>query len=181
MSPFERWLLHGSNLLVGGTGLVYAWMIYLARPADPYSLVNHPLQPQAQHLHVLFAPLLIFAAGLVWRQHVWSHFRRGVPARRRSGLSLILMLVPMVASGYLIQTAVDDQWRKTWVGIHLVTSGLWIVAYAGHQIPALVARMRRRRLPSGTVDVRPAVVHLERSSRAAAQEPEHRGARAQGA
>lgn len=180
MNLFERWMVHGSNLLVGGTGLVYAWMIYLARPADPYALVNHPWQPQAQHLHVLFAPLLVFAVGLVWHRHVWSHYRRGVPARRRSGLSLILMLVPMVVSGYLIQTAVDGQWRKIWVGVHLAASGMWLLGYAAHQVPVLVALLRRRLLPAAA-DVRPAVVHLERRAGAGAQEPEHGRARAQGA
>lgn len=181
MNPFERWLLHGSNFLVGGTGLVYAWMIYLSRPADPYSLVNHPLQPQAQHLHVLFAPLLVFAVGLVWHRHVWSHFRRGVPARRRSGVSLLAMLVPMVVSGYLIQTAVDGGWRKVWVGVHLAASGMWLLAYAAHQAPVLVALLRRRRLLPGAADVRPAVVHLERRAGAGAEEPEHGRTGPQGA
>jgi hypothetical protein len=172
MSPFERWMLHISNLLVGGTGLVYAWMIYLARPSDPYALVNHPLQPQTQHLHVLLAPLLVFAAGLVWRRHIWSHFRQGVRGRRRSGLSLLLTLVPMVVSGYLIQTAVDGGWRKVWVGVHLAASGMWLLAYLGHQVPALVSRFRRRSL-TAAADVRPAVVHMERRAGAGAQEPEH--------
>ncbi len=172
MSPFERWMLHVSNLLVGGTGLVYAWTIYLARPADPYALANHPWQPHAQHLHVLFAPLVVFAAGLVWRRHIWSHFRQGVRGRRRSGVSLLLTLVPMVVSGYLIQTAVDEGWRKVWVAVHLATSGMWLLAYLGHQIPLLIALLRRRRLLPGAADVGPAVVHMERRAGAGAQEPE---------
>lgn len=180
MSRFERWMLHGSNLLVGGTGLVYAWMIYLSRPADPYALVNHPWQPHAQHLHVLFAPLVVFAAGLVWHRHIWSHFRRGVRGRRRSGLSLLLTLVPMVASGYLIQTAVDGGWRQVWVGVHLAASGMWLLAYAGHQVPLLSSQLRRRLFP-GAADVRPAIVHEEGRAGACAQEPEHGRAGTQGA
>ena len=88
MSRFEAWMLHLSNLLVGGTGLVYAWMVFLAKPADPYAVVNHPLQPQMQHLHILLAPLLVFTAGLVWRRHVWSQWKRGIEDRRRSGRRL---------------------------------------------------------------------------------------------
>jgi len=144
VSRFEAWTLHLANFLVGGTGLVYAWMVFLMKPADPYAVVNHPLQPAMQHLHILVAPLLVFATGLVWRRHVWSHFRAGVRQGRRSGLSLILTLVPMVISGYLIQTAVDGGWRQAWVWVHLVTSGLWLLGYLAHQIPAAWTWLRRR-------------------------------------
>lgn len=140
MSRFEAWMLHLSNLLVGGTGLVYAWMVFLAEPSDPYAVVNHPLQPQAQHLHILLAPLLVFTAGLVWRRHVWSQWKRGIEERRRSGLSMIFVLVPMIVSGYLIQTATGDEWRRIWVWVHLATSGLWLLGYLAHQVPAVWKR-----------------------------------------
>jgi len=139
VSRFQAWAVHLSSLLVGLTGLVYAWMRYFAEPADPYAVVNHPLQPTLQHLHVLAAPLFVFAAGLIWRQHVWKHWRSGMPGRRASGLFLMLTLVPMAMSGYLIQTAVDPAWRRAWVVIHLVTSGLWMVAYLGHQLRSVLA------------------------------------------
>jgi hypothetical protein len=134
VSRFEAWTLHVANLLVGGTGLVYAWMLYLVKSKDPYAVVNHPLQPQVQHLHVLAAPLLVFAAGLIWQRHVLFQWRRGVRARRRSGLTLASLLAPMIASGYLIQIAVDDGWRKVWVGVHLAASGLWLAGYLAHQV-----------------------------------------------
>lgn len=133
MSRFEAWTLHVSNLLVGGTGLVYAWMLYLVKPADPYAVVNHPLQPQVQHLHVLTAPLLVFGAGLIWQGHVLNHWRRGIRPRRRSGLALAWLLAPMIVSGYLLQTAVDDRWRKVWLGVHLAAAGLWVLGYLTHQ------------------------------------------------
>lgn len=126
-------MLHVSNLLVGGTGLVYAWMLYLVKPTDPYAVVNHPWQPQAQHLHILVAPLLVFTAGLVWRRHVWWQWKRGLAERRRSGLSLVSLLVPMIVSGYLIQTAVDPRWRRIWVGVHLAAGVLWLLGYLAHQ------------------------------------------------
>lgn len=146
MSRFEAWMLHVSSLLVGGTGLVYAWMVYLVQPADPYSVVNHPLQPQIQHLHILVAPLLVFTTGLIWRRHVWSHWQGGIHARRRSGLFLALTLVPMILSGYLIQTAVEGGWRKVWVSVHLAASVLWLVGYLTHQ--AMRYRMGYRRMTS---------------------------------
>jgi hypothetical protein len=144
LSRGEAWFLHLSSLLVGGTGLVYAWMIYLVRPSDPYALVNHPWQPQVQHLHILVAPLLVFAAGLIWRRHVWAGWKKGGRDRLKSGVSLALTLVPMVISGYLIQTAVEESWRHAWVIVHLMASGLWLVGYLLHQLLPGVSAWARR-------------------------------------
>ncbi|MBZ0112413.1 MAG: hypothetical protein K8J08_08140 [Thermoanaerobaculia bacterium] len=132
MKRWEAWMVHTATLLVGGTGAVYAVMRYLLSPVDDFSVVNHPLQPTFQHLHVLMAPLLVFAAGLIWRGHVWSHWTGGRPQRRRSGLALLSMLVPMIVSGYLIQTTVTATWRNVWIIVHLITSTLWILGYAVH-------------------------------------------------
>lgn len=143
MSRFESWMMHLSNLLVGGTGLVYAWMLYFVHPIDEYAVVNHPAQPHVQHLHILVAPLLVFTVGLVWHRHIWTHWTRGVRRGKRTGLSMILTMIPMVVSGYLIQTAVDADWRHTWVVVHLIASGLWIAVYLAHQVRPLLARTQR--------------------------------------
>lgn len=103
-------------------------------PVDPFAAVNHPWQPLMVHLHLWTAPVLVFTVGLIWQGHAWTHLRRGVRRRRRSGLLLIGAMAPMVASGYFIQTAVDETWRTAWVVVHLVTSGSWLVAYLIHQL-----------------------------------------------
>ena len=136
MTRLEAWFLHVATLLVGGGGLVYAWMRYLARPDDPFAVVNHPWQPEAQHLHVLAAPLLVFAIGLIWKAHAWPAVRLRVAARRRSGLALVATAAPMVASGYLLQTATAAGWRQAWLVIHLVASALWLGGYLAHQLSA---------------------------------------------
>lgn len=145
MSRAEAWAVHVATVLVGGTGLIYAFMRYLMRPADPWAVVHHPLQPTVQHLHVLTAPLLVFAAGLIWRQHVWEHLRRGTARRRRSGLALLLGLAPMIASGYLLQTTVSESWRRAWVVVHCAASGLWLLAWGVHLLAARRRRTARRR------------------------------------
>jgi hypothetical protein len=143
VSRFELWLIHLATALVGGTGLVYAWLRWGMEPSDPLAVVNHPWQPAVQHLHVWTAPLLVFAAGLIWRAHVWEHWTRGVRARRRSGVGLVLTLVPMVVSGYLIQTAVSDGWRTAWVAVHVGASVLWLAGYLAHQLASRPAGRSR--------------------------------------
>lgn len=124
MTPLEVWFVRLSNLLVGGTGLVYAWFRYVAVPIDEFSAV-HPGQAAAQHLHVLAAPLLVFAVGLVWKTHVWLGLRLGNGVRRRSGVALVTLAVPMIASGYLLQIAVEPGWRGAWIAVHLTASVFW--------------------------------------------------------
>lgn len=133
MRAWERRLVGLSNLLVGGTGLVYGWMRYLLEPAEPWDVVNHPWQPQLQHLHVLFAPLLVFACGLIWREHVASRSLLRPGPGRRSGLLLVVGLVPMVFSGAAIQIATGPLERKVWVAVHLVASCLWMIATLAHR------------------------------------------------
>lgn len=140
MNPVERWSQHLSNLLVGGTGAVYAVMRYGLKPQDPWAVVNHPLQPRVQHLHVLVAPLLVFAVGLIWQRHIAPRLRLSGQTGYLSGILLAVSLVPMVVSGYLIQTAVGERWRGVWVTVHLVTSAFWLAGYLAHQ-------WRTRRLP----------------------------------
>lgn len=134
MTRGEARLQHAANLLVGSSGLVYAWMLYLVEPEDPYSVANHPLQPDVQHLHVVTAPLLVFAVGMVWRGHVWSRIASGFRARRRSGIALALLFVPMVLSGYLLQVSAEEAWRERWVVLHVATSIAWIAAYVVHHL-----------------------------------------------
>lgn len=149
MKAWESWTVHVSTVLVAGTGVVYAVMRYLLEPADPYAVVNHPLQPTVQHLHVLAAPFLVFGAGLIWREHVWKHFRNGARSGRRSGLWMLLTLLPMVVSGYLIQTTVTEGWRTAWIAVHLAASGLWLLGYAGHTVAAVQRRLANGRRRAG--------------------------------
>jgi hypothetical protein len=136
------WLSHVSNLLVALTGLVYFVMKYLMQPADPFDVVNHPWQPAMQHAHVVTAPLLVFACGVLL-YHAVLGIRTPRP-RRRSGLSLVAMFVPMVLSAYFLQVSADELWRKVWAWTHLGTSLVWTVATVAHAVPAAVKWWRRQ-------------------------------------
>ena len=138
MTRSEAALLQLSNALVAGTGAIYAVMAYLLSPADEWAVVNHPWQPHVQHLHVLTAPLLVFAVGLLWSRHALARLRNGGEGRI-SGFGLLVGFGPMVGSGYLIQTAVTPAWRGLWVAVHLAGSVLWLAALAVHTARRLVA------------------------------------------
>lgn len=134
MSRWEARIQFAANLVVGGTGIIYAIMRYLMDPVDEWAVVNHPWQPHVQHLHVLTAPLLVFACGLIWHRHVVGNLRRDEQRERRTGPGLLLALAPMILSGYLIQTTVMELWRQVWIVVHLTSSAAWILAFAAHLV-----------------------------------------------
>jgi hypothetical protein len=140
MSRLDAWMLHVSNGLVMVTGLVYAWMAYLMKPEDPYAVVGHPWQPHVQHVHIWVAPLLVLALGYLWGSHMQPHLAGGTLKRRNSGIGMLVSALPMIFSGYFIQTAVEPHWRTVWVIVHLATSSFWIGAYVIHLAHKLVGR-----------------------------------------
>ncbi len=132
MTRTEARLLHLATVLVAGSGVVYTWMRWFAEPPDEFSVVSSPWQPRVQQLHVLTAPLLVFACAAIWRTHAWQRIRSGFRARRKTGLVLALSLFPMIATGYLFQVSVDETWRTGWSVAHIATSLLWILGYGIH-------------------------------------------------
>lgn len=132
MTRAEAWFLHASTLLVGATGLVYGWMRYFATSDDPFSLVDHPQQPLLRDLHIVFAPLLVFACGVVWLGHIWVRVRSDFPTRRRTGVLLACLVAPMIASGYLLQVTIDETWKTVWIWLHVASSLGWTAGLVVH-------------------------------------------------
>jgi len=146
MTRPQAWTLHAAAFLVGVSGLAYAWMRYCVEPADEFALVNHPWQPAVQELHVLVAPLLVFATALVWSEHVWQRVRGGYPRRRPTGLVLFALFFPMVFSGGWVQVAEGELERGAAIWTHALSGTLWCAAYAVH----LALHLRRGKIgPSG--------------------------------
>ncbi len=132
MTRGQAWSVHLTALAVGGTGLVYGWMRYFAVSEDEFALVNHPLQPRFQHLHLLFAPLFVFACAAIWNEHVWRRVRNGHVPRRPTGLALFALFFPMVLSGAWVQVAEGELARALASWTHALTGTLWCAGYLVH-------------------------------------------------
>ncbi|MFQ5745703.1 MAG: hypothetical protein ACE5HF_00615 [Gemmatimonadota bacterium] len=145
MSPFERWTVRITSGLTALSGLGYLWTKYLLSSPDPWAVVNHPLEPWFLKIHVLTAPLLVFAIGLIAVRHVWEHVRNGVRSGRRTGLLLVGSLGPMVASGYLVQIVTGDLILRLLALLHIASGLLFAVAVVAHV--GAIARAARRQAP----------------------------------
>ncbi len=143
MNAAERGVVWLAAVAVVGSGVGYGAMRYALEPEDEWSVVNHPWQPHLQHLHVVVAPLLVFAGGLLWREHVRRHLVDGRPAGRWTGLAMVGAFLPMAFSGGLIQIAASEGWRTVWIVVHVAASVVWTLAFALHPV------LRRRRPQTG--------------------------------
>ena len=132
MKPVLRWAFHGAAVIVAGSGVVLAVMIYLIKPTDQWSVVNHPWQPFVLHAHVLAAPLMVFVFGVLWAVHVQPRLQSGAPEGRRTGLIMSVTTPAMIASGYLVQVTVEPVWSAVWEVSHLVSSALWLLVLVVH-------------------------------------------------
>ena len=142
MSPVERRLLDVSVALVTLSGLAYYVMKTWMRPRDPYSVLGHPFQPYALALHVVAAPALVFALGLVFREHFLEKLRggRSVPGRR-GGIGIVATALPMILSGYALQVVSSPAVRVVFSSLHLATGILFASLFLAH----LAATNSRRR------------------------------------
>jgi hypothetical protein len=127
-------MVWSTSVLTVATGLVYLWMKYGLEPAEPWAVINHPLQPVVLKAHIVVSPLLLFALGMITTRHIWRHWRSGMAWGRRSGVTTVLATAPMVLSGYLIQvvTAVPLLAAMQWA--HIGTGVLFAVGLGVHQV-----------------------------------------------
>lgn len=134
MSRFEKWSVLLTSAAVTLTGLIYIWMKYLLPAPDGFSIIHHPLQPLVLKLHIVTAPLLVFALGTIAVRHVWRHYRAYTKLGRRSGLSTAILLGPMTLSGYLLQVITGERSLRILVVGHITTGLLYAAVLVLHQI-----------------------------------------------
>jgi len=139
--PFARWMVWTSSVGTLLTGLVYWWMDHMMEPVDEWAVINHPLQPWVLKAHILVAPTLVFAVGLIATEHIWKHFRNSVRVGRGTGVTTMLVVAPMIVSGYLIQALTSESWLAVLGWVHVGTGVVFGMAVGLHQVAT-----RKRRL-----------------------------------
>ena len=133
MTTFERWSVWTTTAVATVSGLGFAAIKYLITPDDPFTVINHPLEPWFLKAHVLSAPLMLFAIGMIMLKHVWVHIRNRTKAGKRVGWILFVGLAPMVFSGYAIQVLAIPAWIAVLGVVHLILGAAFAMALAGHR------------------------------------------------
>ena len=134
MKRWEAWVNHAGWGLVSLSGLVYGWLKYFAANPDPDSRLAHPWQPAVLAVHVLAAPFAVFALGVVLRRHALARLSSGEADRRKTGLTMTLLAVPVILSGYVLPVLTGDAARR-WTGwAHAGIGLVYAVGYALHPL-----------------------------------------------
>ncbi|MFL6248818.1 MAG: hypothetical protein ACJ74H_22540 [Thermoanaerobaculia bacterium] len=133
MSRTQLLWLHVSVALTAATGVVFAAMKYFMKSSDEFALANHPLQPHMLAAHVVIAPIALFVLGWTFSNHMLPKYRFS-EEHRKSGISSMLLLVPMALSGYFLQIATNETLREAMAVAHWVSSGLFVLGYVVHVI-----------------------------------------------
>ena len=139
MNRLEAWLLHLSTIVLTVTGAVYACMHYLMKSNDPFSVINHPAEPYMLDIHIIAAPVLVVAIGIILHSHILFKIEGGSRAARKSGLILIPLFLIMAASGYILQIT-SGVINRIFFWAHLVSGSLWALIYAAHHLASLAVR-----------------------------------------
>jgi hypothetical protein len=139
MNRLETWLLHLSTIVLTVTGGVYACMHYLMKSSDPFSVINHPLEPYMLDIHIIAAPVLVVAIGIILHSHILFKIENGSRAARKSGLILIPLFLIMAISGYVLQIT-SGSINRFFFWIHLGSGSLWALVYAAHHLASLAVR-----------------------------------------
>jgi uncharacterized membrane protein len=147
MNPFRRRLLWLSTALTALTGVVYFWMRNLLEPVSEWSVINHPLEPWVLKAHILVAPVMLFAVGMIAWDHIWRHIRSGLPTGRRSGWTVTLAFFPLVLTGYLLQAVTHQGVVSVLSWTHLILGIVTFAFFAYHR--GVLRRRRRQRRDTG--------------------------------
>jgi hypothetical protein len=141
MSVWEKGSLLALMSLIILSGSGYFFLKYGIENDDPFSVVNHPLEPITLKLHILAGPLLIFVMGILFRSHVREMLRQKHMPAKTGGLVAVFLFFATSLSGYLLQIV-------TWPVLHGVltymhpVSGLFFGLVIG--IHALRRKNRRK-------------------------------------
>ena len=144
MTRLERDVVVWSSAATTLTGIGYLWLKYFVEPPEPWSVVNHPLQPWLLKAHILVAPALVLGIGMIAVRHIWRHYRERGRFARKSGLLGALSVIPMIATGYLIQSVTAEPLLRIMALSHIALSVAYAVGLAAHYS---ITRRGRPRAP----------------------------------
>lgn len=157
MTVGERRLLYVSVSATAITGVTVWIMKDLLPRRDSFSVLGHPWQPHILAAHLLIAPAVVFALGLIAREHIVQGWKFGTNGDgRRTGLMTVLWALPMILSGYLLQIVTGDTPRRVLSLGHLVSGALFTALFAGHLVRAWRRRAAALRGGAGGAEAPPA-------------------------
>lgn len=114
-------------------GIIYYFVKYFMALETEYGIRPHFLQSYIQGVHIVLSPLLIFAFGLLFKDHIIKMFKNAI-YKRKTGITLSATMVIMIFSGYLVQVIYQAQAKIIIAYVHIGISLVFTVAYLIHHL-----------------------------------------------
>lgn len=136
MTKSERNNIFMINYAVALTSIVYFIAKYFMIIEGDWGPQTHPLAIWFQKVHIISTPLLVFAVGSIFSNHIWKRIKSGYRPSRTSGIFLLVLFVLMSFTGYLIQILDSQLLREYSSYLHLGTSFIWMIGFSFHHMVA---------------------------------------------
>jgi hypothetical protein len=114
-------------------GFIYYIVKYFLQVETEYGLRAHPTQGLIQGIHIALSPLLIFAFGVLFKDHIIKMYQ-SAKKKRKTGVTLTLTMFIMIFSGYAIQVIYVQTPKMVSSYIHIGISLLFTLAYLIHHL-----------------------------------------------
>lgn len=115
-----------------GSGVVWLFLHYFVLVKGEFGPEHSPFEPLSLKVHGGLAFLALWFGGMMWGTHMlkgWSQKRR-----RWTGVSLLVVFVVLIVSGYLLYYAGDEDLRSRISLVHWVVGlGIFLV-YLVHRL-----------------------------------------------
>jgi len=124
---------HFCHYLALITGIGYFLILHYFKIVTQYGVRPNPWQGYWQGAHILVVPALVFAIGMLWKDHIYPKYQKREQRKRKSGLILIISFFLMGITGYLIQVMGGVETIIFIKNFHFYSSLIWSLAYGVHQ------------------------------------------------
>lgn len=99
---------------------------------DLFGPTQHPWLTYFKGAHLIFAPILLMAFGMIFEKHILKYLHLKNSKKRASGLSSLVTITLLVLSGQSL-LVISEQNLLEWIGvIHLVAGILFLSAFLVH-------------------------------------------------
>jgi len=113
------------------TGLLWLPLHYFLVQKTRFGTAPHPLEPWMLKAHGAFAFAALWTGGLLWGMHIVGGWRSG--RRRWSGIAISAAGVLLIASGWLLYYAGDEDLRAVTSVAHWAIGVVSPVAFLLHR------------------------------------------------
>lgn len=129
-SKFSKKLLYPSLIVLATTG--FTWLIshYLLEIQGEFGPEKHPLEIWSLRVHGLSAVFTTLFVGMLLEHHMLSYFKQ--KRRLITGLSLAVLALFLLISGYMLYYLSEDSWRIFFSISHWVLGVIGILVFALH-------------------------------------------------